>query len=464
MIPEDEEMLELAVVGDVVLEDGEVLDDAWIGIKNGCIVSLSRVPLHAQEVIDVRGMLVMPGAVDAHVHTRSDAEEGLTATTRAAATGGVTTIVDMPFDAPRRPVRTVDVLRAKIRDIEETAVVDVALYATFPPEGGLEEIAGLARAGASGFKVSVYGVDPHRFPRIPDNQLVDAFSEIAHTGLPVAAHQENQEIVDAAIARIRAAGPTQPRQHAESRPPVAEAVAAARLLEFARWTGVRLHMVHGTHPRTFDLIGWHRATGTRVTGETCIQYLTMTEADLCRLGGRAKCNPPLRTFEDVEALWERIERGGIDIVTSDHSPYALARKEMPDIFDAAPGMPGVATLVPVLYSEGVAKGRIQLKRFIDLIAREPARIFGLKGKGRLAVGADADFIVFNPSETHILDEATMNYRVGWSPFHGLEVSGRVQATYLGGQCVYRDGTVLGNPGVGSFVQPEYDLQKDPLPL
>ncbi len=447
----------LALLGDVLSESGELLRDHWLVIEGELISGISTHPPDGATRVDASGKLILPGLIDAHVHCRSDPEEGLTATTSAAAAGGVTTVIDMPFDAPARPVRTLTTLEAKIAAVNAEAVVDVGLYATFAPDGPLDEIAGLAGGGACGFKVSTYGVDPLRFPRIPDGRLVEAFAEIALTGLPVAAHQENQEIVDYGIAKLRSDGRVRGIDHARSRPPVSETEAAGRLLEFAHWTGAHLHMVHGTVPRTFDLIAWHRSTGTSVSGETCIQYLILSEAELERQGGRAKCNPPLRTEADAEALWSYLGDGRIDIVTSDHSPYGLERKLTADIFDASPGLPGVATLVPLLYSEGVARGRISLTRFVELLSSRPARIFGLEHKGRLAPGAHADVVIFDPDASSVIDDATLPYRVGWSPFHGREVKGRVEATYVRGRCVYRDGVIVGKPGDGRFVSPSRPL-------
>jgi allantoinase len=391
--------------------------------------------------------------VDAHVHTRSCVDEGITATTRAAAAGGTTTIIDMPFDKPDRPVNSRARFLEKVADVGNEAVVNVALYATFPPEGDLGMIAEMADDGAAGFKVSTIEVDPVRFPRIPDGRFYEAFQEIAKTGRPVAAHQENQEIIFAEAEAFQARGAVSPIDHALSRPPVAEAEAGGRLLELAYWTGAHLHMVHGTIPRTFDLIQWNREQGVNATGETCLQYLLMTMDALSEMGGRAKCNPPLRTQDDVDGLWRQIQSGAIDIVTSDHSPYPLHRKETENIFDAFAGMPGAETLGPLLYSEGVAAGRIDLARFLDLVASGPAKIFGLSRKGRLEAGADADFVVFDPDAAWTVDEDTMHYAVGWSPYHGRAARGKVRSTWVGGRCVYEDGSVVAEPGAGSFVGP-----------
>jgi allantoinase len=444
---------DLVVHGDIALPDGAVLQAGWLGITKGLIAECCDAPLVGAEVVDASGYLILPGFVDAHVHTRSSVDEGITATTRAAAAGGTTTVIDMPFDKPARPVDSRERLEAKISDVNREAIIDVGLYATFPVEGDLGIISEMAGAGAAGFKVSTIEVDPLRFPRIPDGRLFEAFGEIARSGRPVAAHQENQEIVFAQAEAFQARGDTAPLDHALSRPPVAEAEAAGRLLELAYWTGAHLHMVHGTLPRTFDLIDWNRGKGVHATGETCLQYLLMTMEALREQGGRAKCNPPLRAQEHVDGLWKQVQEGVVDIVTSDHSPYPLDRKLTEDIFDAYAGMPGVETLGTLLYSEGVATGRIDLKRLVQLVSSGPAAVFGFASKGRLEPGADADFVVFDPDAAWQLDETEMHHAVGWSPYHGRDVRGRVVSTWLRGRCVYREGQVVADPGAGRFLRP-----------
>jgi allantoinase len=449
----DRTTYDLVINGDVALPDGTVLKSGWLGISGGSIGACSATALSGAESVDASGHLILPGFVDAHVHTRSCVDEGITASTRAAAAGGTTTIIDMPFDKPARPVNTRERLEAKIADVGTEAVIDVALYATFPAEGGLEVLGEMADAGAAGFKVSTIEVDPVRFPRIPDGRLYEAFQEIARIDLPVAAHQENQEIIFAETQAFQARGDTHPIDHALSRPPVAEAEAAGRLLELAHWTGAHLHMVHGTIPRTFELIEWNRAAGVHATGETCLQYLLLTMDALRDLGGRAKCNPPLRSQESVDGLWTQLRDGVIDIVTSDHSPYPLHRKETDNIFDAFAGMPGVETLGTLLYSEGVATGKMGLDRFLEVVASGPAKIFGFEAKGRLQPGADADFVVFDPNADWTLDEGDMHYAVGWSPYHARAVRGRVVSTWLGGRRIYHDGEITAQPGSGRFVRP-----------
>lgn len=431
---------DLAVIGDVVQPGGTVLRGGSIGVRDGVIAAIAAGPLPARCTVDARGKLLLPGAVDAHVHTRSNPDEGISATTLGAAAGGTTTVIDMPFDAPDRPVRDAETLRAKAEDVDREAYVDVALWATFGPEerDDLDLLDGLAEAGACGFKASVIGVDPVRFPRIPDGRLLDVLERIATLDRPFAAHQENEEIVASRSARVlrdAGGGEVPGLGHARSRPPVAETEATGRLLELARAAGARLHIVHGTVDRTFELVAWHRATGTRATAETCLHYLVLDEGALERHGGRAKCNPPLRAADEVEALWRRIDAGDVDLVTSDHSPYPASRKSGP-ILEAAAGLPGVESLLRVLFSEGVARGRIDLGTLLRLVAERPAEVFGLSRKGRLAPGMDADVVVFDPAHQEVLDEATLHHASGWSPFHGRPVTGRVESVLLRGTTVF----------------------------
>ena len=445
--------VDLAIFGDILAADGSLQRDSWLSVAGGRIVGLGPSEPRALRSERLAGHLVLPGVIDAHVHMRSSLDEGISATTRAAAAGGVTTVLDMPFDAPARPVNDVERFEAKVAAVEAEAHVDVALYATFPPSGPLDAIPELTRAGAAGFKVSVYGADPVRFPRIPDGQLLKAFTLIADSDVPVAAHQENQEIVDTLIADAMAAGQREPRMHARTRPAVAETEATGRLLELAYWTGARLHVVHGTVPRTFDLVGHHRWDGTRVSAETCLQYLLLDEEELDRLGGRAKCNPPLRTRPDADALWTYLADGRIDLVASDHSPYPLHEKDTDDIFAARPGLPGVETLASLLYSEGVATGRITLKRYSELLASAPAAVFGFDHKGAIGIGKDADLMVIDPNATATIDAARLVSPVGWTPYQGRKVRGRVVRTYVRGSLAYDGTQVIAPAGSGCFVAP-----------
>jgi allantoinase len=454
---------DLVVRGRVVLPE-RVLDDGYVAVRDGRIAAIGSAGAglpQAARTVEAPRSYVLPGAVDTHVHSRSEPVEGITRCTAAAAAGGVTTIADMPYDAPAA-VPDLETFERKIEDVAAEAVCDVALYATIRREGGADAIEPLARAGACAFKVSTYESHPVRFPRIADGELLEAFRRIAAAGRPVAVHCENQDIVDRAVARSRAAGDTAPAAHGRTRPPVAETEAIGRVLELAYEAGVHVHIVHASVPRSFDLVERYRAEGVRVTAETCIQYLVLDDQAMERLGPLAKINPPLRSRRDVQALWTYLGAGRIDQVTSDHAPWALAQKSnRADIFANASGAPGVETLLPLVYHAGVAGGRISIVDAVRLLAEHPARNFGLfPRKGMLAPGSDADITVLDPDLTWTVRGTELHSGAGWTPYEGMELRGRITHTFVRGRAVYGGGRVVGRPGDGQFVRVERTFRPD----
>jgi allantoinase len=394
--------------------------------------------------VDFGDALLLPGAVDVHVHTRSYAGEGIARCTAAAAAGGVTTIIDMPYDAGG-PVDSLRSFTAKIADVHREAHVDVGLWATVPPRGPIDEVAELVEAGAAAFKLSTFETHPERFPRIPDGQLLAAFAAIAAAGGLAGVHAENDEIVRAGIAAEQAAGHGgDPLAHARSRPPVAEHEAIARCLELARVTGVRLHVCHVSTERGIELITTARAEGVDVSAETCPHYLLLDESALVARGGEAKINPPLRACT--------LPIAGLDLVSSDHVGWPAERKHGPDIFALASGAPGVELIVPLVHD---ALGAAELTR---LVSENPARRFGLwPRKGNLEPGADADVLVLDPSADWTVDPTRLVTPAGWSPYSGRRVRGRVLATFSRGVQVWDGERVWARPGHGRFVPAAHDL-------
>ena len=423
-----------------------------VAVADGRVAALAErdAALETVEELDAGNALVLPGVVDVHVHTRSAADEGIEAATRAAAAGGVTTVVDMPYDASG-PVADPDSFAAKVRDVDREALVDVALWATVPPEGPLPHVRDLVDAGACAFKLSTFETDRARFPRIPDAQLLAAFAAIAAADGLAGVHSENDEIVRALIAGEQAAGRHDPLAHARSRPPVAETEAIGRCIELARATGVRLHLCHVTVGRGLELAIRGRTDGVDVSAETCPHYLLLDESELERLGGEAKINPPLRRREEVEALWRGIERGSLGIVSSDHVGWPAARKRGDDIFALASGAPGLELELALLHDAFVTRG-LSLGRLVQVLAEAPARRFGLwPRKGALRPGADADLVVLDPDETWTVDPARLVTPAGWSPYAGRELRGRVRHVVARGETIVRDGELDAAPGRGSFV-------------
>ncbi|MDQ3809510.1 MAG: dihydroorotase family protein [Chloroflexota bacterium] len=446
---------DLVVSGDVVTPDG-LQSNAAVAVRNGRIteVRASAEDLDSSRRIDAHGCFVLPGAIDAHVHCFSEPREGFVNATRAAAAGGVTTIVEMPYDAGA-PVNQREVLERKIERLQREAVVDVALLGTIRKTGGLAAIPALIDAGVCGFKLSMFETDPERFPRIANGDLFEALRTVGQAGLTVGVHAEDGDIIYPLVAAYQAANKRFPRAHCKTRPPVSETAAVALALELAAQAEAPLHIYHASLPRSFELLANYRRQGARATGETCPHYLVLDESDMDHLGGYGKINPPLRHGEARAGLWRLLAQDAVDMVASDHAPWPRDRKDdRQDIFANASGVPGVETLLPLLYSEGVAAGRLDIRQAVRLLAEGPARTFGLLArKGRIAPGADADMVVLDPSATWTLRGADLHSSAGWTPYEGRLMTGRVRTTLVRGQVVYEAGEVVGRPGGGQFIGP-----------
>lgn len=452
---------DLAVTGHVVTSTRR-LPGAEVRIRGGRIVAVLERPSDASagERIDVGDAYVLPGVIDPHVHCLSYAGEGIAGATRSAAAGGVTTILEMPFDEDG-PIWSVDVFTAKRERVRREAHVDVGMYATVRPGGeGIQEIDGLAEAGAACFKVSTYHADARRFPRTPDDELLAVFAAVAGTGRRICVHAENDEIVRARVAELRERGEQDPRLHCAARPPVTETAAVANVLELARGTGVRLHLCHVSTPRAVDLVRQHVADGVPASLEVCPHYLTLTEEDMPARGALLKCNPPLRGAAHVAGLWERFRAGEIDAVASDHAPWPRQQKDKPNVFDNSSGGPGVETLLPVTASAALHEERVDPCQLVKGTATRVAELFGLAHrKGDIAPGLDGDLAVLDPSPRWTLDEADLHSRAGWSPFHGRTLQGRVTLTVSRGEVVWDGSQVLSTQGRGEFIGAQYEARR-----
>lgn len=441
--------------GDVVTAS-DIVRDGWVAERGGIVAAIGHgAPPPAVALHDHAGCLILPGLVDGHMHTSSNLGwAGIEGATRSAAAGGVTTVVDMPYDVPL-PVTDAALLADKIGWVERTAHVDVALYGTIGKADARmsEHIAALAAGGITAFKLSTYEYDAVRFPRIDHPTMVAAFTEIARTGLPVAVHNEDQELVEHLTAQARDAGRTDAIEHARTRPPLAETMADLAIFEIGLATGAHVHIAHSSLARGFEIAAAFRAMGGAATGEACIQYLCMTEQDLVRLGGRGKCNPPFRTAEEVERVWARLLAGDVAYVSTDHAPWPLARKTSPDIFANAAGLTGLQSFAPLMYTlldeRGLAPTLLAL-----WCAERSAKLHGLyPKKGSLHIGADCDLLVLRPGDFSF-DEAAIVDRpeLRWSPYHGRRMRAQVAATVLRGQTIWDGARVLNAPGSGKFVK------------
>lgn len=443
-----------AIKGNIVAPD-QVYFDHYLVYKNDEIVAIEEKVASDTEVLDASGKFVLPGAVDAHVHCYSALSEGFEAATRSAAGGGVTTIVEMPYDADKL-ICNEKIFKEKIELLEKEAVVDVALLATIAPENGLDQIPLLSEAGACGFKISLFNTHPVRFPKIDEGILEDAFQLTKKAGRPISVHAETDSIVRKNIEKYQSQGVNNPIAHCLSRPKLAESTAALTILEMAYQLEAKAHLHHTTFPHVFDLVEEYKDRGANVTAETCTHYLVFSDDDMDRLGAKGKINPPLRPEKDRLGLWEMLEEGKIDMVTSDHAPWPIEAKQHENIFENSSGAPGVEVLLPILYSEGVAKGRISLNRLVKLVSEYPAARFGLgHRKGKLASGYDADFVVLDPNQDAVVKAEDMHSNAGWSPYEGMQLQGKIESTYLRGKAIYDGTNVYGEKGYGKYIPAQF---------
>lgn len=438
-------------------------DGSWrrgqVEVADGKVVSIGEAAeldnSRNVRILDVGDDYVLPGAVDAHVHSLSHQNEGILASTSAAAAGGVTTVIEMPFDYSG-PINQIDRLRAKQELANDEALVDIALLGTLEPEGGWRQAERLAEGGVVGFKASLFDTDAFRFPRTSDRQLIDVMAATRDVGRTLCVHVENNEIIKALLGEERAAGAADPASHSRSRPPVSETLGVLTAMEVAANTGSRLHLCHLSLPRSVDLASWYREQGADITLETCPHYLTFIEDDLERLSGHLKINPPLRTAVDREGLWERLGNGAIPVITSDHAPWPKEHKEREVMLDNSSGAPGVQNIVPVVLGGALRKdpSRRMFERALHALTSGPAARYGLSHrKGSLAPGKDADIMVFAPGESSVIELDAQLSNAGWTPYRGYRPGGRITHTLSRGELVFSDAQgLLGATGRGELLE------------
>lgn len=439
---------------------------ATLLVQDGRIAAIQDpdAPFAAREVHEADGMLLLPGAVDAHFHCRDPSfphRGDFASETQAAAAGGVTTIFEMPISNPC--ASTVDVWQARRDSAASKAYVNVALYGA-PGRMNRDETVGMADAGAIGFKLFTTRSEAGREDEFLGlatsglHEVLVALEQVAETGLRCVFHAETQELVDTYTERALAGPGPEHLRHGRSRPAVVEATAIATVVELARAVGTPIHIAHVTSAQAVDVVRHAKRSGAPVTAETCPHYLFCTEDDLERVGPYGKINPPIRTSEDQDALWQALADGTLDYVATDHAPFTAAEKEAAwgDIVGAPPGHPGVDKLLPLMLTEAL-RGRMTLERAIDLVSTTPARLFGLlPRKGVLWPGADADLVIYDPGPERVITRGTGYGRAADCDllYEGRTLQGEVRATFVAGKAVYRDGQIVGKPGDGSIVSPD----------
>ncbi len=441
--------LDLVVTGGVVVTpDSRSFQD--IAIKNGVFAAIGEpgafVDASVDQVVDARDRHVMTGVVDGHVHFRDPgfpAKEDFESGSRAAIAGGVTTVLDMPNTDP--PTDSVERAADKLERARD-AWCDIGLFGLVV-DSSIGQLEPLAHAGlVIGFKAFL-GPTTGGLPAPSEATLRRAMRIIGELDMRLAVHAEDEAIVTQATARLRASGRVDAVVHADARPVEAEVAAIEGIGALAHQTGCPVHIVHLSSRDGLAAIERWRARGVDMTCEVSVNHLFLGGEQMTDVGPRMKMNPPVRLAEDGhgEALLRGLAAGRVDMVASDHAPHTAAEKLGGDIWAAHAGAAGVETSVAVLLTLGVDAGHLSLERFVEVISAAPARVWGLRAKGRLEPGADADLTLLDTGRAWTIDEARLHGRQSLTPFRGCQMRGAPVTTIIRGQIVMQDGDAVGSP-------------------
>jgi allantoinase len=413
----------------VITAEGEV--SAAIGVRDGRIAAIEPLdtPLDAHQLIDLGlDVVLLPGLVDTHVHVNDPGRtewEGFETATRAAAAGGITTIVDMPLNS-LPPTTDVAALEVKRKTAQGKAYVDVGFWGGAIP-GNLAELPGLHDAGVFGFKCFLLPSGVDEFPPLHHDQLVEALRQCRELDTLLIVHAEDEGAI----------GPAHGDRYANflaSRPRGAENLAIARLIELARTTGARVHILHLSSSDALPMIASARRDGVAITVETCPHYLTFDAEAIPDGATQYKCCPPIREAENRDALWLGLTDGVIDCVVSDHSPCTaeLKRFDTGDFGAAWGGIAGLQVGLPAVWTRARQRG-FALTDVVRWMSTAPAELAGLRHKGRIELGFDADFCVFAPEAEFTVDAERLHHRNPVTPYHGRTLTGVVHGTWLRGK-------------------------------
>jgi len=434
--------VDLVVRGGYIV-DSEFVYKAGIAINAGKIVAIGSdesMP-SATRTIDVHGMFVLPGIIDAHVHFREpglEYKEDFSSGSTAAVCGGVTSVCDMPNVKP--PTQDAASFKLKLQRGLEKSLVDFAIFGVVLPTN-MDKIQELKEEGVIGFKIFM-GETVGNLPSPDDWELVESFREIAKTGLRVGVHAENRSITTHLVSQFKDAGKNDPIFHLLSRPSISEAEAIQRAVLFADYSKAKLHIFHTSSSEGVDVIRRAKREGSEVTAETCPHYLLLDGEDgLRKMGPLMKMNPPVRTLDNAEALWRGLKDRTIDMITTDHSPHSHQEKFNANIWEAIAGWPGVETFLPLMLTE-VDKGRLPLNEIARYMSEQPARVWGFyPQKGRIGIGSDGDLTVVDLKKEWIIRSENLHSKSKFTPFDGWKVKGSIEYTIVRGDVLFEQGQV-----------------------
>lgn len=455
---------------DTIIHGGTVVTAADtfaadIGIRNGRIATLGTDLGDADAIIDAKGLLVMPGGIDSHVHLDQPAGPGIVPAddfetgTRSAAIGGNTTI--MPFCLQRKGQSLREALtdyRAKAR---ARCHVDISIHLILadPTAGVLgQELPALVANGYPSLKIYMTYDDL----KLSDREILEVLSIARAEGALVMVHAESHDAIKFLTEKLERQGNLSPYFHGKSRPIAVEREATHRAISFAEVVDNPIMIVHVSNRESMEEIRRAQQRGLKIYGETCPQYLVLTESDMNRPGlegAKFVCSPPPRDVASQSACWEGLEQGVFEVFSSDHCPFRFDDASGKQTAKAAQGfryvpngIPGIATRLPILFSEGVVKGRIDLNRFVALTSTNHAKRYGLyPKKGTIAVGTDADIVLWDPRRKVTVRHSMLGDGCDYTPYEGMEVTGWPVLTMLRGNTIVRDGEVIGQAGFGEEI-------------
>ncbi len=437
---------------------------ADIGIKGGTITAIAAALEGADEVVDASGLLVLPGGIDSHVHISQPSGEGIVMAddfasgTRSAAFGGNTTV--MPYCLQEKGQS----LRAALQDYHKLAEGECYVDHSFhliiadPSDAVLgQELPALVADGYTSFKVFM----TYEGLALNDMEMLQVLDTARRTKALVQIHAENYDAIRFLTDKLEQAGKTDPYYHAVSRPIAVEREATHRAISLAEIIDVPIMIVHVSNREAMEEIRRAQQRGLKVFGETCPQYLVLTADDLKGLnmeGARYVCSPPPRDKESQIACWEGLQQGVFSVFSSDHCPFRyddvqgkLNPKGRTSFRWVPNGIPGVETRLPILFSEGVSKGRISLNRFVELSSTNHAKTYGLTNKGAIAIGYDADIALWDPNKVMTISQSEMHHGSDYTPYDGIEVTGWPVSTMVRGRFIVRDRELVAGKGAGRYL-------------
>jgi dihydroorotase len=455
------------MTADLVIHNGKVVSpdgviEASIAIKDGRVLAIGAADAMppAKETFDAKGLHILPGAIDVHVHFRDPGyphKEDWESGTAAAAFGGVTTVFDMPNTIP--PTGTAEILAAKHKIAASKAHVDFGLYGLLGDDT-IEAVPALVEGGVIGFKCYM-GNTFGKIPSPSTGAMLEAFEVVAPTGKRISLHAETNDIMERRQKRLMAAGIHDQFAHLAARPPVVAVEAVSRAAILSEWTGARIHVLHISSAAELRPLREAKARGVDITGETCPHYLLLSTGDYDRVPGVIAVNPPVREASNQEPIWAALLDGAIDMIATDHAPHTPEEKTRNDIWTVDCGFPGVETQMPLMLNE-VNAGRMSICDYVRMSSYNPARIWGLfPRKGTLQPGADADIAMVDLSREHVIRDAEIQSRSKISPWDGRKIKGLPVHTLVRGRFVMKDRTlVAGTKGWGHSV---HTIQHMPPP-